>query len=132
MKKLLILVFSVFVFFGLSGCGNSSNNPEKVAVSFFQNLIDGKTDLAVEMLDFSSLKDDEVKIAKDKLKVLLGSFGEELKKNGKDVKISSKGVTYSEDKNRATVTLEIATKEDTKTDEVELVKVNKEWKIVLQ
>ncbi|MDR0468076.1 MAG: DUF4878 domain-containing protein [Campylobacteraceae bacterium] len=130
MKKFLVLVFSLSLFLGLNGCGNSANDPEKVAISFFQNLANDKVDLAIELLDFSELKDDEAKMAKDKMRYIFSGAAQELKKEGKDLKkVVSKGVKYSDDKKKATVTLAISEDE---TEDVELVKVNKEWKIVLR
>ena len=124
MKKFLVLVFSLSLFLGLNGCGGS-NNPEKVALSFYKNLANGKIDAAMELLHF----DETGKMEKEKMRQMLVASAEELKKEGKKVKIVSKGVTYSDDKQRATVRLATSRDDEGK---VELVKTKKGWKVVLR
>ncbi|MDR0468075.1 MAG: hypothetical protein LBG67_04410 [Campylobacteraceae bacterium] len=131
MKKFLVLVFSLSVFFGFSGCDNSSSDPEKIAVSFFQNWFDGQIDLAMGTLYFNVSDSEKAELVENRAKSKIAEIAEHFEKDNKDPMVVSKGVKYSDDESRATVELEMSSKDEVKTEIVivDLVKVNKEWKI---
>lgn len=126
--KLFISI--IFCSFLLAGCGNS-NPEEKVVIDYYTAIANGKTDDALELVDFSSEKPDEVGFIKEKLKALMGEMKERIFDNQgglKSIEITNK--EFSDDKKTVNISYIIHFNNGSqKADNITLVNIDGKWKI---
>lgn len=116
--------------FLLAGCGNS-NQEEKVVINYYTAIANGKTDEALELIDFSTAKPDEIGLIKEKLKALMGEMKERIfdSQGGlKSIEITNK--EFSDDKKTVNISYIIHFNNGSqKVDNITLVNIDGKWKI---
>lgn len=127
MKKLMRFLCLVFFASALTAC---SDGPDKIAKTYFQEVISGNVDKAVELIYFppeaNSL--DKAKV-KGSLTMAADLAHEKIKEDG-DVEISIGVIAYTNgDKTEATVQVILADKKDKGTQEIRLIKTDKGWRV---
>lgn len=134
MKKILhTLIFALGLGL-LAACGNSADNPEKVAETFFKEMLEGDSGKAVDLIYLppemqqQGVKEEDVK---GKLGMMFAAIREEVAKQGGIDSIKADGVQYTNaDKTEATVDITIKPKNgDGETETIPLIKTDKGWKL---
>lgn len=134
MKKILhTLIFALGLGL-LAACGNSADNPEKVAETFFKEMLEGDSSKAVNLIYLppemqqQGVKEEDVK---GKLGMMFAAIREEVAKQGGIDSIKADGVQYTNaDKTEATVDITIKPKNgDGETETIPLIKTDKGWKL---
>lgn len=117
----------------LVGC-SSSGEPEQVAESFTKAAYTGDIDTLMDLVELpKELQDGQKDMMRGKLQMMLAPAAALAAEKGGIDKIETGSVTYNDDKTTASVPVTVTFKktDDKSTEQVNLVKVDGDWKIKL-
>ena len=132
MKKLMQTLCLAFFAGILAACGG--DGPDKAAKTFFEELINGDTNKAVDLLYLPpEFGEQGAEMMKGKISTAAVEMQTQVKKEG-GIDVSTSDVNYiNADKTEATVKVTLSGKKDGKTrsesNNVSLIKTDKGWKV---
>ena len=131
LKKMMGFMFLAVAMMTLSACGDKPDEAGKAAVEFIEAVASGDGDKAVSLMYFGDLeKDPMAEQITGKFKMIVAEAGKKIKEQGGLGKVEVAKVEYSEDKNKAVVTLKTVLKNgEEKTENQNMIKVDGKWKV---
>ena len=128
MKKLMQTLCLAFFAGILAACGG--DGPDKAAKTFFEELINGDTNKAVDLLYLPpEFGEQGAEMMKGKISAVAVEMQTEVKKEG-GIDVSTSDVNYTNaDKTEATVKVTLSGKKNSESNNVSLIKTDKGWKV---
>ncbi|MGQ0333212.1 DUF4878 domain-containing protein [Halomonas elongata] len=130
MTRFMHFLASALILLMVSACGASTDTPESSLTAFYEAVAKNDAKTALEHVSLADIKESEMGVAREKIKMMVGNFHAKAEEKGGIEKVEVLNVATNEEKTEAEVEVQVTFgngKSEKNTDD--MVKEDGEWKI---